>query len=74
VANAKPPGSAYALVVARLMFFAFHDDVIDPTYVESLVRALNDNPGAILSYSDVEVTEVSGSSAVWSFDRLLSRT
>lgn len=54
----------------ELMFFAFHDDVIDPTYVESLVRALNDNPGAILSYSDVEVTEVSGSSAVWSFDRL----
>ncbi|MEP6563704.1 MAG: glycosyltransferase family 2 protein [Mesorhizobium sp.] len=54
----------------ELMFFAFHDDVIEPTYVEALVRALNDNPGAVLSYSDVEVTEVSGSSEVCSFERL----
>ncbi|UTP38023.1 glycosyltransferase [Phenylobacterium sp. LH3H17] len=59
-----------ANATGELMFFAFHDDVIDPTYVESLVRALNDNPGAVLSYSDVEVTEVSGETAVCSFDRL----
>ncbi|MER9507532.1 glycosyltransferase family 2 protein [Mesorhizobium sp. M0579] len=54
----------------ELMFFAFHDDVIDPTYIEALVRALDANPEAVLSFSDVEVIEVSGESATWKFDLL----
>ncbi|MBZ9670911.1 glycosyltransferase family 2 protein [Mesorhizobium sp. ES1-3] len=54
----------------ELMFFAFHDDVVDPTYVETLVRALQDNPSAVLAYSDVEVIEVNGDSATSTFDRL----
>jgi glycosyltransferase involved in cell wall biosynthesis len=54
----------------ELMFFAFHDDIIDPTYVEALVRALDDNPDAVLSFSDVEVIEVSGERATWTFNLL----
>ncbi|MER9169393.1 glycosyltransferase [Mesorhizobium australicum] len=54
----------------ELMFFAFHDDVVDPKYVETLVRALQDNPSAVLAYCDVEVIEVDGNSAISIFDRL----
>ncbi|WP_027062655.1 glycosyltransferase family 2 protein [Mesorhizobium loti] len=54
----------------ELMFFAFHDDTIDPTYVEALVRALDGNPDAVLSFSDVEVIELSGERAYWKFDLL----
>ncbi|ESX50395.1 glycosyltransferase [Mesorhizobium sp. C416B] len=54
----------------ELMFFAFHDDVIDPTYIEALVRALDANPEAVLSFSDVEVIEVRRESATWKFDLL----
>jgi hypothetical protein len=53
-----------------LMFFAFHDDIIDPTYVEALVKALDDNPDAVMSFSDLEVIEVSGERATWTFDSL----
>jgi len=54
----------------ELMFFAFHDDIVDPTYVETLVGALNDNPSAVLAYSDVEVIEIDGSRALNSFEGL----
>lgn len=54
----------------ELMFFAFHDDIVDPTYVETLVRVLHDNPSVVLAYSDVEVIEVDGSREVHSFECL----
>jgi glycosyltransferase involved in cell wall biosynthesis len=44
----------------ELMFFALHDDVVAPTYVERLVNALHHNPRAVLAYSDVELFEVDG--------------
>jgi glycosyltransferase involved in cell wall biosynthesis len=34
-------------------FFAFHDDVLKPTYVERLVAALEINPQAVVSFSDM---------------------
>ena len=37
------------------MFFAFHDDVVAPTYVEELVGALGANERAVLAFSDMEV-------------------
>lgn len=43
------------------MFFAFHDDIVAPTYVERLFAALAGRPGAILAFSDLEFTEVDGS-------------
>lgn len=38
-------------------FFAFHDDVIEPTFVEQLVTALEANPSAVLAYGDLSVAE-----------------
>jgi glycosyltransferase involved in cell wall biosynthesis len=34
-------------------FFAFHDDLLKPTYVERLVQALEENPRAVVSFSDM---------------------
>lgn len=36
-----------------IVFFAFHDDELLPTYVSEVVRALNSNPEAVLGYSDI---------------------
>jgi glycosyltransferase involved in cell wall biosynthesis len=35
------------------LFFAFHDDPLQPTYVERLVDALDGAPDAVLAFSDV---------------------
>ena len=40
---------------ADYLFFAFHDDPLKPTYVASLVEALEGNPRAVLAFSDIEV-------------------
>jgi glycosyltransferase involved in cell wall biosynthesis len=58
----------------ELMFFAFHDDVISPTYVERLVDALRDNPRAVLAFTDLEVTELDGTTQHWTFERLTGVT
>lgn len=34
-------------------FFAFHDDLLRPSYVERLVDALDSNPRAVLAFSDM---------------------
>ncbi|SFR99279.1 Glycosyltransferase involved in cell wall bisynthesis [Microbacterium sp. cf046] len=54
----------------ELMFFAFHDDVVAPTYVETLVRALAPDDGAVLAFTDMEVHERDGRVAVYTFDEL----
>ena len=41
-------------------FFAFHDDVLKPQYVERLVDALEKNPQAVVSFSDLITEEVDG--------------
>ncbi|UVK57573.1 glycosyltransferase (plasmid) [Mesorhizobium sp. AR02] len=66
----KNSNDLMANATGELMFFAFHDDIIDPTYVETLVLALDDNTDAVLSFSDVEVIEVSGEHAISKFDFL----
>lgn len=40
---------------ADYLFFAFHDDPLRPTYVASLVEALESNPRAVLAFSDIEL-------------------
>jgi len=42
------------------VFFAFHDDVLMPACLERLVQRLDENPGAAVAFSDVEVVEYSG--------------
>jgi GT2 family glycosyltransferase len=53
-----------------LMFFAFHDDVVAPTYVEELVGALRANERAVLAFSDMHVHELDGSVTLHVFDEL----
>jgi glycosyltransferase involved in cell wall biosynthesis len=54
----------------ELMFFAFHDDVVAPTYVESLVHALAGDERAVLAFSDMVVHELDGGTTLYVFDQL----
>ncbi|GAA1750363.1 glycosyltransferase family 2 protein [Agromyces humatus] len=54
----------------ELMFFAFHDDVVAPTYVEKLVGALRTNNRAVLAFSDMTVYEIDGRVTRHEFDEL----
>jgi glycosyltransferase involved in cell wall biosynthesis len=63
-----------ARAAGELLFFAFHDDTVAPTYVEELAAALRDRPEAVLAYSDMTVSEVDGSSVVQVFDDLTVTT
>jgi glycosyltransferase involved in cell wall biosynthesis len=53
-----------------LMFFAFHDDLVEPTYVEALAGALVTDRRAILAFSDMDVTNVEGTTEAYAFDEL----
>jgi GT2 family glycosyltransferase len=49
-------GNANALLRearGEFAFFAFHDDPLQPDYVARLVEALEDNPQAVLAFSDL---------------------
>ncbi|WP_438855418.1 glycosyltransferase family 2 protein [Agromyces sp. M3QZ16-3] len=54
----------------ELQFFAFHDDIVAPTYVERLVAALAANEGAVLAFTDMEVHELDGRLELHVFDEL----
>src|SRR5262249_32380122 len=50
-------GNVNALLRAAdgdFVFFALHDDPIEPTYVERLVEAIEAHPRAVLAFTDVE--------------------
>ena len=47
------------------VFFALHDDPLDPAYVERLVGALEAHPRAVLAFADVEA-----SGRQWTYTRL----
>jgi glycosyltransferase involved in cell wall biosynthesis len=50
--------------------FAFHDDILLPTYVEKLCRVLDDRPGVVLSYSDALLTRANGDQEQWIYTEL----
>lgn len=52
------------------VLFAFHDDILAPTYLEKLCHVLDTRPEAVLSYSDVLVTAVDGSSELCAYSEL----
>jgi glycosyltransferase involved in cell wall biosynthesis len=54
----------------ELMFFAFHDDVVAPTYVEKLAGVLEGDPRAVLAFGDMEVHELDGTLELHVFDEL----
>jgi|SRR5579872_3818447 len=45
---------------AEYVLFAFHDDLLAPTYLEALGAALDGAPQAVLAYSDLELTRLDG--------------
>jgi glycosyltransferase involved in cell wall biosynthesis len=46
--------------VGDYYFFAFHDDILKPEYVERLVNALEANSRAVVSFSDMVTEELDG--------------
>ena len=52
------------------LFFAFHDDLPAPGYIERCMAALEANPRAIVAFSDVAVVNQDGSREERSYDAL----
>ena len=55
---------------ADYVLLAFHDDLLEPVYVEKLCSALDTHPEAILSFADVLYTGVNGSQEHWVYTEL----
>lgn len=58
------------LAQGEFALFAFHDDVLAPSYLEKLSTALRDAPKATMSYSDLELTRTDGNKEHWTFSAL----
>jgi glycosyltransferase involved in cell wall biosynthesis len=54
--------------------FAFHDDILAPAYIEKTAAALDANPNAVISFSDVHLTCTDGSEEHWEFSELEGET
>lgn len=59
-----------SLAAGEFSFFAFHDDVVEPTYVERLAGALLADDSTILAFSDMTVADLDGTVRTHSFERL----
>lgn len=59
-----------ALADTPYALLAFHDDLLAPTYVERTAAALDANPEAVVSFSDVHLTHTDGSEELWQFSAL----
>lgn len=49
---------------------AFHDDILEPTFIEKLANVLDEKPEVVLSYSDVDFTAVDGAREHWAYTEL----
>lgn len=54
----------------EFVLFAFHDDVLAPTYVEELVGAMQSHPEAAVAFSDMTIEHSGGRKAYFKFDLL----
>ncbi|WP_345206231.1 glycosyltransferase family 2 protein [Fodinibacter luteus] len=54
----------------ELLFFAFHDDLVHPEYVERLVHALSQNHRAVLAFSDLDLVALDGERSSCTFPDL----
>lgn len=52
------------------LFFAFHDDLPAPDYVEKCVARLEANPAAIIAFSDIALVQRDGSTEEHAYERL----
>lgn len=66
-------GNCNALLEAarsEYVLFAFHDDILAPEYVARLSAALDANPGAVMSFSDMHLTHANGRREHWQLTEL----
>lgn len=54
--------------------FAFHDDVLAPSYISRLAAVLDARPQVVNSYSDVLLTHVDGRKELWQYTGLEGMT
>ena len=64
----------FAAAEGDYYFFAFHDDLVTPDYVDLLVEALERDQDAILAFTDMELVMVEGKKSYPVFDELDGRT
>lgn len=55
---------------ADYVLFAFHDDILAPDYIATLAGVLDARPEAVMAFSDVLLTHVSGLQEHWVFQEL----
>jgi len=55
---------------AEFAVFAFHDDILAPTFLSKLSAALEARPEAVLSYCDVDLTAADGKREHWVYTAL----
>lgn len=55
---------------ADYVMFAFHDDILAPDYVATLVNELDRRPEAVMAFSDVLLTHLDGRQEHWVFREL----
>ena len=60
-----------AQATGEMCFFAFHDDIVTPDYVEKLATALSNHPSAIMAFSHLTLAELDGSTTVHAFDAIV---
>lgn len=58
---------------ADYLLFAWHDDLLAPSYVERLVARLEANPRAVVAYSDLSLTHADGQHEIQIYDALTGR-
>ena len=55
---------------ADYVLFAFHDDILAPTYIACLAELLDARPEVVLSFSDVHLTHADGRQEHWEYSQL----
>lgn len=59
-----------AMAEGDFLFFALHDDLLAPTFVETLARALEAEPAAAIAYCDFETVHQDGATEMGVYDVL----
>ena len=55
---------------ADYVLFAFHDDILAPTCITRLAEVLDAHPEVVLSFPDVQLTQVNGQQEHWEYTQL----
>ncbi|MDJ0951777.1 MAG: glycosyltransferase family A protein, partial [Alphaproteobacteria bacterium] len=66
-------GNVNALLRAakgEYLFFAFHDDLVEPTYAARLIEQLEANPSAVLAFCDLKTVHVDNESEIGAYEEL----